>query len=314
MRPDPQQNKSIRVVNTPSPEDVLSLLKEQAGQMGHENRDEIVRRGSFVGSHIECFASLPRAMNYSRRIIDESAERGHSVPSGTVILADTMTECKGRFSRTWHAPYGGVWGCMIHAETLLPVSRAFIPMAVGVACCETVRAFGLPGSLRWVNDVLVGHQKLAGFLVETYTERKHGEEFTLVGFGINVNNTEFPGELTDTAVSIRQLSDQNTDLAQFTSYFLARLAWYFGLLHFEEAYRLSNEHWFGTEGMNSVLQRWLELTDSLDRRVVYGFDVMTAPQYEAHLLRVDEYGGIVLQLDDGYEKTEYSGEIRYLAD
>ncbi len=57
---------------------------------------------------------------------------------------------------------------------------------------------------------------------------------------------------------------------------------------------------------------WLELTDSLDRRVVYGFDVMEQPQYEAHLVGLDEFGGIRLRLDDGYVKTEYSGEIRYL--
>jgi len=302
-------------MNMPSPESVLTLLKrigDEAAAAGCKSAAEIVRYGAFVGSDIRCFSSLPRAMNFSRELIDDEARAKRSVASGTIVLADTMTQCKGRFTRSWHAPVGGVWGCMIHAETLLAQSRAFIPMAVGVACCETLRSFGLPASIRWVNDVLVKGRKIAGFLVETYTERIFGEEFSLVGFGINVNNGDFPDELEGTAVSLRQLLGAETDLTRFSNAFLARLAWNFGLLHFEEQYRLHNETWAGTGGMHSILSRWSDLTDSLNRRVVYGFDVMLAPQYEAELLGIDEYGGIQLRLDDGYVKTEYSGEIRYL--
>lgn len=299
-------------VNRPIPESVLALLKEIGSADSREFSSEVVRYGAFVGSDIRCFPTLPRAMNFSRDLIDNAAREKRAVASGTTILADTMTQCKGRFTRSWHAPQGGVWGCMIHAETLLPQSRAFIPLAVGVACCETLQSFGLPAVIRWVNDVLVGGRKIAGFLVETYTERLFGEEFSLVGFGINVNNCDFPDELEGTATSMRQLLGTDTNLTQLSSVFLARLAWNFGLLHFEEQFRLNNEAWAGKNGLHSILARWSELTDSCNRRVVYGFDVMEAPQYQAHLLGIDEYGGIQLQLDDGYVKTEYSGEIRYL--
>ena len=304
MRPAPN--------NRPSPENVQALLRQQSSSVVEPYAAEVVRFATFVGSVIDCHATLPRAMNHSRLLIEKEAARGGAVASGRVIVADTMTACKGRFTRSWHAPAGGVWGCMIHAETLLPQSRAFIPLAVGVACCETVRAYGLSGKLRWVNDVLVDHRKLAGFLVETYTETQFGEEFTLVGFGINVNNEDFPDELADTAVSMRQLLGRETDLTGFSELFLARLAWNFGLLHFDEQFRLHNERWAGRDGLNLVLQSWLALTDTTGKRVVYGFDVIKNPQYQANVLGFDEFGGIMLGLDDGYAKTEYSGEIRYL--
>lgn len=273
----------------------------------------IVRYGSIVGSVIECHASLPRAMEHARRNIATSAGSGRAFPSGTVILADTMSQCRGRFTRSWHAPPGGVWGCMVFANTLLPRSRNFIPLAAGIACCEAVREYGGTAStIRWVNDVLCNGKKLAGFLVEGYVEPVHGEEFALIGFGINVNNTSFPDELADTAVSLRQVLGKEVDIAEFTTLFLARLAWNFGILCYEEARELSGESLSGRNGRHLLLEQWLNLSDTIGRRVVYGFDVMTDPQYQAEVLGIDATGGLILALDDGFVKTELSGEVRYL--
>lgn len=272
------------------------------------------RYGAFVGSVIESHHSLPRAMDYARSLIGKTVQHGRSVASGTVILADTMSQSKGRFTRHWHAPPGGVWGCMIHANTLLPQSRRFISLATGLACCETVREAGVEKArLRWVNDVLVDGRKLAGFLVETYTEPTHGEEFTLVGFGINANNIVFPAEITAASVSLCQVLGQTVHLGQFTAFLLARLAWNFGLLYHEEARELRGEGFSGESGRHLLLQRWQGLSDSIGKRVIYGFDVMNAPQYQAHVLAIDDDGGLVLQFDDGCRKTEYCGEIRYLS-
>lgn len=273
----------------------------------------IARYGSIVGSAIECHASLPRAMEHARRLIAASAESGRAFASGTVILADTMTQCRGRFARSWHAPSGGVWGCLVYANTLLPGSRNFIPMAAGVACCEAVRECGGKDStIRWVNDILHGGRKLAGFLVEGYVEPVHGEEFALIGFGINVNNVSFPDELADTAVSLRQVLGREVDLSEFTAVFLAKLAWNFGILCHEEARELAGEPLSGRKGQHLLLEQWLDLSDTIGRRVVYGFDVMTAPQYQAEVLGIDATGGLILSLDDGFRKTELSGEVRYL--
>jgi len=202
---------------------------------------------------------------------------------------------------------------MIHANTLLPESRRFISLATGLACCEAVREIGVEQAvLRWVNDVLVFGGKLAGFLVESYTEPVHGEEFTLVGFGINVNNCSFPADLNCSPVSLKQILAKELDLSEFTALFLSRLAWNFGLLYHEEASELRGDGFSGKGGKHLLLESWLACSDTVGKNVVYGFDVMTAPQYQAKVLGVDDDGGLVLRLEDGHEKTEYSGEIRYL--
>jgi BirA family biotin operon repressor/biotin-[acetyl-CoA-carboxylase] ligase len=252
-------------------------------------------------------------MDYGRSLISEAAGAKQSVASGTVILADKMTRSKGRFTRHWHAPAGGVWGCMIHANTLLPQSRRFISLATGLACCEAVREVGGENAiLRWVNDVLVGGRKLAGFLIESYTEPVHGEEFTLVGFGVNVNNCCFPADLSNSSVSLKQILATELDLSEFTALFLSRLAWNFGLLYHEEARELRGDGFSGNGGKHLLLESWLACSDTVGKKVVYGFDVMTAPQYRAKVLGVDDDGGLILRLEDGHEKKEYSGEIRYL--
>jgi len=302
------------VENSPIPQAVFDCLKRQGTSASQGCSPlEIIRYGAFVGSVIESHSSLPRAMDYARKLICSAVGDGKSIASGTVILADTMSSCKGRFTREWHAPAGGVWGCMIHANTLLPQSRQFVSLAVGVACCEAVREFGGEEALlRWVNDLLVDGRKLAGFLIETYTERIHSEEFTLVGFGINVNNTVFPPDLAGCAVSLTEILGKNIELTGFTTLFLAKLAWCFGILYHEEALELRGEPFSGLSGRHMLLERWLQLSDTVGKKVVYGFDVMAAPQYRAEVLEIDEYGGLVLRLEDGFVKTEYSGEVRYI--
>lgn len=303
--------------NCPTPEMVLNYLRDQqkfhsSSEAQNNNSLDIYRYGAFVGANIQAHTSLPRAMDHGRELIRDFASRNQSIESGTVMLADTMSKSKGRFTRTWHAPPGGVWGCLIHGNNLLPESRQFIPMAVGLACCETVQEYvGKDAKLRWVNDVLIRGQKLAGFLVESYTEPTFSEEFTLVGFGINVNNCAFPEELEEFAISLKQHLGHSINLTDFTARFLAKLAWYFGVIYFEEAKSLAGEGYSGAGGLHLILSRWKELSDTIGQNIVYGFDVMTAPQYTGCVVGVDEMGGLKIRLDDGFEKTEYSGEVRY---
>ena len=302
--------------NHPTPEAVRRQLDREllrCHRCEQQHIAEIVRYGAFVGSAIECHEHLPRAMEHARGQIAACASSGRAMASGSVILADAMSLTKGRFTRSWHAPRGGVWGCMIFANTLLPQWRSYIPLAAGVACCEAVREMcEVDSRLRWVNDVLVGGRKLAGFLVESYTESVHGEEFFLVGFGINVNNYCFPTELAGTATSLCQILGRDIDLTAFTTLFLARLAFNFGILHHEEARDLRGDGFSGEQGRHLLLDRWLHLSDTPGKRVVFGFDVMTAPQFQAEVLGLDPSGGLILRLADGSTTTEYSGEIRYL--
>ncbi len=286
------------------------LLEEKSGLSA---APEIIHLGAEVGVVIETHNRLSRAMEHARVGITEKALAGQSYQSGTAIFADRLSQSKGRFTRQWHAPLGGIWGCLVLANTMSPLTSRFIPFAVGLACCETLRQLGFDEAyLRWVNDVLIDEKKIAGFLVESYTEPLRRQGFILVGFGINVNNEKFPTELAASANSIRTILGYSLNVAEISAQFLARFRWYLGVLYYEEKKHLEGRAFTGRQGQHLLLESWLEHSNTIDKKVWYGFDVVNSPQYKARVKAVDSDGGLVMQLENGSEKTEYSGEIRYI--
>jgi BirA family biotin operon repressor/biotin-[acetyl-CoA-carboxylase] ligase len=275
--------------------------------------ETIFRYGAFVGSVITHYPKLDRAMTHARGHIAVAEQENRSVANGTTIIADYLTGSKGRFTRTWHAPAGGLWGSIIYVNTLLPRSRLLLPLAVGVACCEALRDSGAKKSvIRWINDVLIDGLKIGGFLMESFHGADSGEEFFLIGFGINVNNMAFPDALKDLATSLSRHLGHSLDLEIFTYCFLAKLQWNIGLLYFEEEHFSKEGHWLRSGGRHCLLDRWSELSDSVGKQVVFGFDVVKKPQFEAKVIGISDDGGLQLSLNDGTVITEYSGEIRYI--
>lgn len=274
---------------------------------------KIIRYGSFVGSAVEHHKTLNRTMLHARSYIDRCEHQGISVANGTVILADTLTESKGRFARGWHAPEGGLWGSMIYISTLLPRYRMLVPLAIGVACCEAVREQGAGCAvIRWINDVLIDGYKVGGFLSQSFIGGTSKEDYCLLGFGINLNNSDFPAELSGIATSLKGQLGRPLDLDEFTCCFLAKLCWNLGLLYYQEQVELQADPGMPYEGEHPLICRWRELSDSSGRSVSFGFDVMGNPQYRATVAGITNDGGLHLFLEDGTEVIEYSGEIRYL--
>ncbi len=273
----------------------------------------ILAYGAPVGCVIEHHGRLDRCMDRLREMVAEAEAHHRSLAAGTVVMADELTGGTGRFDRFWHAPTGGVWLALAWADSLLPEFARLLPLAVGTACCETVRHAGINAWIKWVNDVLVDERKIAGILSRTVTGPHRGELYHLIGIGINSNNSRFPGELQRTAVSMRQVLGREVDIVAVAARLLAKLTWNIGLVHFEEERTLAaeGEETAGTSG-SLVLESWRRLSDTPGRRVRYGHDVVRSPLYEAVVEAVDDSGGLLMRLDDGTLVTEYAGEVEYL--
>lgn len=282
---------------------------ERRSRLLPENRVQTVfRYGAIAGSRIHTYTSLERGMDEARQLIDEHERQARSFPSGLVILAEELTGGKGRFRRYWHAPVGGIWLTMVFVNNLLPEISRLLPLAAGVACCETVRQFGVPAQVKWVNDVHVRGRKVAGILMETLYGSQSGEEYILIGAGLNVNNTSFPPELDNLAASMAGLCGHSLDLDLVATDLLAKFCWNFGLLYLQEELQLAEPDNVLPESEQFLLNRWRELSDSFGRRVMFGYDVQQNPQYEAEVLGVEEDGGLRLRhLEDNVVVTEYGG-------
>ncbi|MCI5223803.1 MAG: hypothetical protein D3924_14305 [Candidatus Electrothrix sp. AR4] len=143
-------------------------------------------------------------------------------------------------------------------------------------------------------------------------DRPGGDRYHLIGIGLNGNNHVFPQELQDSATSLRLELTQDIDRRELTGRLLAELRWAVGLLHYDEEQAL-HEVLTCEQGRTSLLlTAWQQHSDTLGRRVQYGFDVQRQPLYKAVVTGLDPCGGLVMELADKSSVTEYSGEILYL--
>jgi BirA family transcriptional regulator, biotin operon repressor / biotin---[acetyl-CoA-carboxylase] ligase len=139
---------------------------------------------------------------------------------GVVLVAEEQTAGRGRLGRTWSAPAGAAltFSVLLRPSDVPPARLGWLPLLTGVAVATAVRAqAGVPASLKWPNDVLVGERKLAGILAEA-----HGDA-VVVGVGLNV--TLRPAELpVPAATSLLIEGAASTDRTSLLAAILTGLA------------------------------------------------------------------------------------------
>jgi BirA family biotin operon repressor/biotin-[acetyl-CoA-carboxylase] ligase len=131
---------------------------------------------------------------------------------GALILADQQTSGRGRLSHSWHSPRGrGIYASLLLAPLTPPERASYLTLTAGLALHEAISALLMPAGdqldIKWPNDIIWNHRKLAGILAESVI--KDGKQvFMVLGFGINVTNEHFPLEIESRAVSLYQI-DRN---------------------------------------------------------------------------------------------------------
>lgn len=145
-------------------------------------------------------------------------------PEFTVVTAKEQTAGKGRMGRIWlSSDNGGLYTSILLRPSMIPQSVLPLSLLTALAVRDCLREF-LPEKvgLKWPNDVLYNKQKVCGILCESLLEDAHVRQLT-VGIGINVNQADFPDELQDKAVSIRQIVQHRID----PNYICSRLLYHF---------------------------------------------------------------------------------------
>jgi BirA family biotin operon repressor/biotin-[acetyl-CoA-carboxylase] ligase len=121
----------------------------------------------------------------------------NGAPAGLVMLALRQTAGRGRRGAQWHSTPGETLAFSILVRPEQPKSHwPRLALAAGLAVAEALEQFAPATGIKWPNDIWIGPRKVAGILVEA------GQDFAVVGIGINVNNTDFPVEISETATSL----------------------------------------------------------------------------------------------------------------
>jgi BirA family biotin operon repressor/biotin-[acetyl-CoA-carboxylase] ligase len=126
------------------------------------------------------------------------------LPEGCVVAADSQTGGRGRMGRTWVSPSGvNLYFSLILRPELpsIRVPQLTLLVAAAIHHALSIIVPGIVPMVKWPNDILINGRKVCGVLCEMQSEPDF-THFVVVGVGINVNQSEMPPELRDSATSL----------------------------------------------------------------------------------------------------------------
>lgn len=223
----------------------------------------------------------------------ELAKQG--APHGTVLIADHQTGGRGRRGRSFHSPAGsGIYMSVILRPQCTPQELMHLTCAAAVAMCDAVEsACGFRPRIKWTNDLVSGHRKIAGVLTELGFDTKGMADFAVIGIGINCCQCEadFPEDIRSIAGSLASVTGQEIDRAKVAAAMMDAL------------YRMDAEL---LTGKAHILNRYRRDCITLGQEIslVRGDEV-----HHGTALDIDEDGALLVCFSDGHPEIVNSGEV-----
>lgn len=210
-----------------------------------------------------------------------------------LITADEQTGGRGRFNRVWVSPAG----LNIYATYCFFIEKhsqrlGNVPQILGISAARTLENMGFKPKLKWPNDVLLSHKKVAGILCES---TPYSDLLCIVaGIGLNVNMPiEMLEKIDRPATSLLVESGQSyvveDVLAQLSDQFSKDL------------------DLFLEEGFHHFLAEYKQRIMTFPGQAIRFHDNRTVWEGQIHSINND--GSLNLQLADGTIKHFIAGEI-----
>lgn len=125
--------------------------------------------------------------------------------NGSVFFAEEQTAGRGRKDRVWESnkEQNLTFSVLITDKALLKKGINFINFGAALAVSNAIETiYQLKTELKWPNDVLINSKKVSGILLESVSSNQNINKL-VVGFGVNVNQSAFPGQYNIQPTSVR---------------------------------------------------------------------------------------------------------------
>jgi BirA family biotin operon repressor/biotin-[acetyl-CoA-carboxylase] ligase len=248
--------------------------------------------GTRFAAHLQHFESV----GSTNTLLLEAAASG--APEGSVYIADEQTAGRGRGGHAWHSSPGeGLYLSVLAKPSLHLREALWISLATGIAAQAAIfSTTGLKIDLRWPNDLLLDEKKLGGILVETAVEPDSDAtlRYAVIGMGINLNHAAFPADLAALATSLRVATGE----------IQSRQALLLALLRALD-YELTQLE----EHAPDLLDRFTAASTWVRGKRVH---VPEQGGYTGVTAGLDERGFLLVDADDGTQRTVLSGGVRTL--
>lgn len=161
---------------------------------------------------------------------------------GLCVIAGRQTAGRGRLGREWISNEGaGLYFSIVLRPQIEMRFLPLITLMTGVAVHDTLREFGLKPDIKWVNDILIGDEKISGILAET-VETPTGIA-VIVGIGINLTSSSFPDEIVETATSIEMETGNSVTANELAERLTHYLSYFYDILNGENGRSEIVQHW-----------------------------------------------------------------------
>jgi BirA family transcriptional regulator, biotin operon repressor / biotin---[acetyl-CoA-carboxylase] ligase len=208
------------------------------------------------------------------------------------VVAAEQTAGRGRRGREWVSAPGNLYASLLLFDPAPPETApqlAFVAgLAVYDAIVERARALRDGLALKWPNDVLHAHKKLAGILIES--EMTEGKLAVAVGIGVNCSRhpaqASFPA--TDIAEAGGKVSPESL-LSVLSHCMMKRL-----------------DQWHRGGGFRGIRADWLNCATGLGGEIAVR---LSGRELSGYFEGLDDAGHLQLRGVDGRLQTITAGDI-----
>jgi len=227
--------------------------------------------------------------------------------AGTVVIAHTQTAGRGSLKRKWYSfPGKGIWMSVITHLNFSPAQQPIIHIATAVALVQAIKnATGIITGIKWPNDIILDSKKVCGILNDIHI-KDDKIDFLLTGIGLNISqqDSEFPIELREKAISLMLFLNQHDPKPEF---------YYINILNktniiieilseLEKVFRDFEEN-----NITSIIGKWKEFSVTLGKEVK--FTIENGHEYTGIAQDITNTGEIVIKYQDGTCKCFLPREI-----
>ena len=242
----------------------------------------------WAGCEVRYFDTLDSTNICAKRMAEEGA------PNGTLVIADKQTAGRGRCGRVWETPKGtAIAMTLLMRPNLRPEKASMLTLVMGMAVTRAVNElYSLNCQIKWPNDIVYQGKKLCGILTEMSADMDQ-IHYVIVGIGINVQMTDFPKEIQNTATSLKLVTGKTL----LRNKLLAKV-----LEEFEVLY----EQFVSAESLKNLKAEYESRLANKDNCVN-----VLAPSgvWQGICLGIKEDGALLVQREDGKVEEVIAGEV-----
>jgi len=206
-----------------------------------------------------------------------------------LVVAERQIRGRGRASRAWVSPDGGIWFSLIIPSMRLE-SVTLLSLVTALAICNAINSnYNLNAMIKWPNDVVIDHRKVAGILIDASIEQDE-IHYAVIGVGVNANISK-----SEIEPSIHSLGmDKREEGYYGVTTLMDELDRCVDRLNLLGSIILESERLYSLMNKDRVL-----LINDLCKRVILGrVSVIGRERIEGYAIGIDEQDGSLL-VDDG---------------